>query len=219
MQRRKKEIVSRTPVLELIEMTSHVAIMETKLDGLISLLGQSQNIQNVIPKLRAPDKEVTSIQPNSDNVCEYDTPLKVLHDAPQDRISEPHADFTSLEALRIPEVETTDASSFFTHSVLTYERATALLSIFRNMSIYFPFVLLPTEYNIESLSEERPFLFLAMMATASSEDKPLQEILDRELRTMLSTKVILEGEKSIDLLQGLLVYLAWFAGFHTSHYF
>ena len=199
-------------------MTSHVAVMETKLDGLISLLGQSQNIQNVITTLPTPNKEDTSIQPNNDKVYGHDTSMKVIQDALQDRTSESHADFTSLEALNIPEVETADASNFFTHSILSYERATVLLSIFRSMSIYFPFVLIPAEASIESLSEDKPFLFLAMMTAASSEDKPLQELLDRELRTTLSTKVILEGEKSIDLLQGLLVYLAWFADFYIFYY-
>jgi hypothetical protein len=51
------------------------------------------------------------------------------------------------------------------------------------------------------------------MAAASSKEKKLQQSLEQELRSTLCSKVLLDGEKSLDLLQGLLVYLAWYAAF------
>lgn len=38
---------------------------------------------------------------------------------------------------------------------------------------------------------------------------PLRHQLDHELRKVLSEKLIVDGQKSLDFLQGLLVYLAW----------
>jgi len=38
---------------------------------------------------------------------------------------------------------------------------------------------------------------------------PLRHQLDHEFRKILSSKLIVEGRKSLDFLQGLLIYLAW----------
>ena len=185
--------------------------MENKLNGLISLLGQSHNLHSASTALSTQNKQSDSPQPNLDELYEDHMSTETSHDGSHDKSSALDVTFPSLEALDDLEMETTVAHNLFTRGILTFEKANVLLSIFRNMSIYFPFVLIPIDATVQSMSEERPFFFLAVMATASSEDKPLQKTLDLEFRTVLSTKVVLEGEKSIDLLQGLLIYLAWSA--------
>jgi hypothetical protein len=50
---------------------------------------------------------------------------------------------------------------------------------------------------------------LAILTTASREDPQLYCQMNHEFRRVLSSKIIMEGRKSLDFLQGLLVYIAW----------
>jgi hypothetical protein len=92
---------------------------------------------------------------------------------------------------------------------LSIGRAEELLRSFRCMSPYFPFVIVPPKATVQSLSRTSPFLLLAILASASTADLQLCYQLDLELKRVLSAKVIIEGQKSLDFLQGLLVYAAW----------
>lgn len=84
-----------------------------------------------------------------------------------------------------------------------------LLDIFRGMDCYFPFVIIPASWTLASMAEDRPFLLLAAVTSAASRYHYLQQALISELKEVLSRRVIVAGEKDLDLLQGLLVHLAW----------
>lgn len=84
-----------------------------------------------------------------------------------------------------------------------------LLDRFRGMVSYFPFVRLSDTWTAASMAEDRPFLLLAVVAAASSKYCHLQYALIRRFKESLSQRVIIAGEKDLDLLQGLLVHLAW----------
>jgi hypothetical protein len=92
---------------------------------------------------------------------------------------------------------------------VTLDEAESLLSSFRQKASYFPFVQLPAESTVPSLSRTSPFLLLAILTTASMRDPPLYHQMDHEFKRILSTKVIVEGRKSLDFIQGILVYVAW----------
>ncbi|KAJ5394293.1 uncharacterized protein N7487_011934, partial [Penicillium crustosum] len=85
-----------------------------------------------------------------------------------------------------------------------------LIDRFRGMAYYFPFVRLSDTWTAASMAEDRPFLLLAVVAAASSKYCHLQDALIRRFKESLSQRVIIAGEKDLDLLQGLLVHLAWF---------
>ncbi|KAI3232173.1 transcriptional regulator family: Fungal Specific TF [Penicillium roqueforti] len=85
-----------------------------------------------------------------------------------------------------------------------------LLDKFRGMASYFPFVQLSYAWTAASMAEDRPFLLLAAVAAASSQYCHLQDALIRQFKQTLSQRVIIAGEKDLDLLQGLLVHLAWY---------
>ncbi|PCH07273.1 Transcription factor [Penicillium occitanis (nom. inval.)] len=85
-----------------------------------------------------------------------------------------------------------------------------LLDRFRGMACYFPFVQLSKTWTAASMAEDRPFLLLAAVAAASSKCCHLQDALIRQFKECLSKRAVIAGEKDLDLLQGLLVHLAWF---------
>lgn len=88
-------------------------------------------------------------------------------------------------------------------------QAERLLLAFRKKAPFFPYVYIPPEATIPSLSRSSPFLLLAILTVASSPDSELHHQMDHEFRRVLSSKVIVEGQKSLDFLQGMLVYIAW----------
>jgi hypothetical protein len=83
-----------------------------------------------------------------------------------------------------------------------------LLETYRHMVEYFPFVTLPKDYSCQELIQHRPILMFAVLTVASYDSIILQQTLSREFRKVAMVK-ILNGEKSLDLLQGLVVFIAW----------
>lgn len=83
-----------------------------------------------------------------------------------------------------------------------------LLDTYQTMAEYFPFVSLPGNTPCFDLLQRRPVLMLAVLTVASYNSIPFQLKLSREFRKVLMAKVM-SGEKSLDLLQGLLVFIAW----------
>jgi hypothetical protein len=93
--------------------------------------------------------------------------------------------------------------------ILTTSTAISYLLKYRQMCAYSPFVVIPEGATIESLRQDQPFLLHAILAVASRENQGLQSMLERSLRERLLKTVMIEGEKSVDLLQAFIVYLAW----------
>ncbi|KAF2813174.1 uncharacterized protein BDZ99DRAFT_251042 [Mytilinidion resinicola] len=88
-------------------------------------------------------------------------------------------------------------------------QAEECLSFFRSRMLpYFPFINLTPDIAAWQLRHTRPFLFQAILVvTTFSTQKRLAQI--EELKRILFTSALLEVQSSIDLLLGLLTYLAW----------
>lgn len=89
--------------------------------------------------------------------------------------------------------------------------ATALLASFQeSMLPHFPVTSLPADADVPTLARERPFVLLAILAAASG-SKSLQghNLYDEEFRKVLGLKFVSGGERSLELLVGLLIYCAW----------
>ncbi|KAI1878478.1 uncharacterized protein JN550_000660 [Neoarthrinium moseri] len=73
-----------------------------------------------------------------------------------------------------------------------------------------PFAIIPPGMTSDELRRERPFLWKSSMLEACNEDGYRQMSLGRELLKTFSEALITKPTKSLDLLQGLLLYIAWF---------
>lgn len=92
---------------------------------------------------------------------------------------------------------------------LAIDQGERLFAIFRRKASFFPFVTLPEKATVKSLSRDLPFLLLAILTSSSIGDQPLHQQLDNEFKRVLSDQVIVGGKRSLELLQGILVYVAW----------
>lgn len=93
--------------------------------------------------------------------------------------------------------------------ILSFQEAEESVYRFRTKTSSVPFVFISSSTNLESLRLEKPFLLLAILTVEANHEARLQSQLERHLKETLSRKVIVNGEKSLEILQGLLVYLMW----------
>ncbi|KAJ5082899.1 hypothetical protein N7532_011942 [Penicillium argentinense] len=87
-----------------------------------------------------------------------------------------------------------------------------LLKIFTTSMVpLFPFVVIPPHMTADQLRQEKPFLFLAISMVACQSASRQREI-SKMVKDYIAEKIVIRNERSLDLLQGLLVHLAWYIG-------
>lgn len=65
----------------------------------------------------------------------------------------------------------------------------------------------------QTLQAERPWLYRIIMVVASAENRNHQVESGKQLAMDIAAAMIVKGEKSLDMLQCLLVYNIWFVSF------
>lgn len=83
------------------------------------------------------------------------------------------------------------------------------LNHFRTFKLqYFPFVHIPFEKSAGQLRKERPFLWLCVMAI-STKSTARQHEIGLKIRQIVAQEMVVQSDKSIDLLLGLLAFIGW----------
>ena len=95
--------------------------------------------------------------------------------------------------------------------LITTERAAELFLRYKNnMLRHLPAVVFPPSTSVMELRRSKPYLFLAIMAASSSESPALQRTLQQELLEMFAEKIVVVGEKNMELVQALQVAVIWY---------
>ncbi|KAH7121030.1 hypothetical protein B0J11DRAFT_55299 [Dendryphion nanum] len=84
----------------------------------------------------------------------------------------------------------------------------SLLDTYRAMVDFFPFIPVPHGAFFQDLLLQRPVLMFAIFTVASYDSASLRSTLSREFRNIVLVRTM-RGEKSLDLVQALLVFVAW----------
>lgn len=91
------------------------------------------------------------------------------------------------------------------------EDATGLLADYHDLwAVTFPFIVVPPDMTSEDLRDKRPFLWKAIMLTATFFDAARQTRLGSELLSDIARAAVVEGVKTLDLLQGMQLLIAWY---------
>lgn len=107
-------------------------------------------------------------------------------------------------------------SSIDSHG-LTVDIAEAdnLLAHFRqHQAALAPYVEIPKAITASQLREEKPLVFLAVMTAASQHDAQRQEAFCKASIDLLADLVLIQGQKNLALLQGMMLLLGYF---HTQN--
>ncbi|KAI1076968.1 hypothetical protein F5B20DRAFT_300279 [Whalleya microplaca] len=89
------------------------------------------------------------------------------------------------------------------------DSAGKLLESFRLMLPHCPCLLLPDDVDVRTMARRTPFVLLAILAITSCSTS-LQGQSLYEFRKVLGLKFVMGGERSLELLQGLLIYCSWY---------
>ena len=85
-----------------------------------------------------------------------------------------------------------------------------LLYQFREQSMtYFPFVAIPPSWTASDLEKEKPLLWRVIIMITYNQNTSLQALLGKTLIEELTARLLLRGDKNIELLQSLLLFTAW----------
>jgi hypothetical protein len=182
------------------------ARLEDKLDDLVSLL-QAQHSGK--PSTALPDiPRASSIVPFSTN-SQFDSML--MDTSPiSTRPAIPTPPFTAGSQTSTRTTSSPMFGSASSHSLeMVTPDAETVLREFRIKHLEsFPFVYLPECISAEEVQRRWPFLWQNIQALFNRSVEP-PGALSLQIRETLARRVVVEGERSTDLLAGLLTHVSW----------
>ncbi|GAB0132152.1 hypothetical protein EsDP_00000596 [Epichloe bromicola] len=102
-------------------------------------------------------------------------------------------------------------SDIIDRGIISEERAIELFQRYKeHMLRHLPAVVFPPSMPLMELRRSKPYLFLAVMAAASSETPGVQRVLQKELMELFAEKIVIVGEKNLELVQALQVAVIWY---------
>ncbi|KAH8799179.1 hypothetical protein F5884DRAFT_905622 [Xylogone sp. PMI_703] len=164
-----------------------------------------KRLDNIIALLSSPGVIFSAKGPNPQSPAQFSP-----HDL--SNISQPYSEVETEELL-----EVSSTPSDFDHfpdvvckSIISSEAAANYLESYRAHVFNFLFLVIGSQETLGSMKQYRLFLLLSVLTVSAKLNSKHQKSLESELRRTLSRKVIVNGEKSLDILQELLVYLCWY---------
>ncbi|RKL44181.1 hypothetical protein BFJ72_g3914 [Fusarium proliferatum] len=101
---------------------------------------------------------------------------------------------------------------------LSLPEAQSLLDNYRSKAVeHFPFVPISSDTTIASLRATKPFLFMCIVATMKFDNCNIQHQIGEEIRNQAHQRVLMQSESTLEILQGLLIYLSWYQYFFISY--
>ena len=186
-----------------------VARLEEKLDSLASLIRASpQTSAHVYDGNSAGSAQLAPLTPSSSSNA-----TSTIQDPPRVHTSQTRGRTLYRDGeLPCPKgLSELDQATLpnFDSSKIAPEDADEGLLIFRShMLSHYPIICIPGGVNAHGLRAQSPFLWLCIMAVTMKSSLK-QRALGLEIRRQIAYRIIIEGERNIDLLQGLLVYAGW----------
>ncbi|KAI1141952.1 hypothetical protein F5Y05DRAFT_369263 [Hypoxylon sp. FL0543] len=175
---------------------SRAARLEEKLTELVSCLQAKQGAEE-----RDRDETLGSIGEQAGFEPEADTPSVASLG--------PATATNSLGGITLPNAAKTAESEISFPDEPSTSEAEELVKKFREESIgFFPFLYIPPHVTSHQLREMYPFLWLNIVCTKLSSAKRRYALGD-QIRSMVIQKVVIDREKSLDLLLGLLTFVGW----------
>ncbi|KAE9376342.1 hypothetical protein N431DRAFT_289530, partial [Stipitochalara longipes BDJ] len=168
--------------------------LEAKVDGILSLL---QAVSET-PRLANGDSLAFRDNPASQD----STPSSFTRGSHINNVTPAPSDFLS---------NASDYLRSASYSMVgpSIEEAEQYLTEFRTQKlINFAFIYLSPNITIQQLRQERPFLFLTIMAV-SAKSGSQRLTLGKEIKNLLSRELLFNSEGNFDVLLGMLVFITW----------
>ncbi|OHE96889.1 hypothetical protein CORC01_07856 [Colletotrichum orchidophilum] len=188
-----------------------VTELEKRIDGLVTLFqtqqqsGEGQGLPATGP---SPSSEDPRLMP-----CTGLTIPGVTHPVSTDASPSINSAASVQDCQSMPTPEAAFASGSYhllPGFLITAEKAEEYLSIYRTRLVpNFPFVPIEPEITARDLHNQKRFLFWCIMQAVVPQTASVQKAVDDWVRKHAAMHIIVNKEKKIELLQGLIVYIAW----------
>lgn len=214
--------------------TSNTAALEQKIESLVSLLSSSQGVSiRTSSHLTPPESQgLSEPSPPDERQHEHEEGFPESFPSPDRRWADlqPKAgscqswlssgivcarDFVGGHELFPPilnesGVQISPPNRQGTHSVPPMEDANTLLAIFKErFQPRFPFLAIPNDMSADLLRSQKPWTYKAVMMVAFQEDRFRQIEISKQFMMEVAAAMLIRGEKSLDMLQGMILYNAW----------
>ncbi|KAM0428279.1 hypothetical protein ACHAPT_007180 [Fusarium lateritium] len=179
------------------KVTGRVEALESKIDGLMAQISHLTG-QNGPETSTASTSTISSCEGAGD--CSADELVDTQDGIPYGQ-PQPHPQ---------PQLGTV------LNEMLGTNEADSLINDFNSIWVpRFPFVVVDPEQSAVDIHTNSPFLCLCILGVTVDYLHPLRKRIYNEIMDQVTSKIIREAERSLDLLQGLLVYAAWYR--HPLH--
>ncbi|KAK2806465.1 hypothetical protein FQN50_005883 [Emmonsiellopsis sp. PD_5] len=177
---------------------------DLRIEALESKIQQLMSTGSGSPDPQTQTWPTSQLQPpNSES-----TPSSDISEA--SHAAQPTAAYPPYGGILAPNSLEIEGGDIISSGLLSLQTADVLLERFKStMTPYFPFVVVAPHISAERLRHEKPVLFLSIMTAASYDNMPLQRKLGRLAAETVSSRMLIAGEVTFDLLQGLMVQVAW----------
>ncbi|OOQ86316.1 C6 zinc finger domain protein [Penicillium brasilianum] len=107
----------------------------------------------------------------------------------------------------LPDTNTPPPEDVVDRGIISLEDAEELVAFFLHQpASFFPLVVLPSSTTAAQLRQTKPILFLSVISAAAiSIDAGLAGVLNREIVRLYAERFFVQGEKSLELVQALLI--------------
>ena len=126
---------------------------------------------------------------------------------------QPRQPSVSVQSLLLPRSPTIhlERVDIVTGLSVTFAQADSALDVYRTVySPQFPFVPVHPHISAAELYEKQPFLFRMIMQAVIPQPPQTQDAVKQWFREYIAQHVVVRAERDIELLQGILLFLAWY---------
>ncbi|RMZ05315.1 hypothetical protein D0862_05013 [Hortaea werneckii] len=206
MKKRKQRKRTDTRVAELErEMRNMRQMLKDKQDGASSPSGKASTVSVQRQQGLAQDDTFSASRRHG---LHFGEPSNPVAPATQPAVQ------TSQGALpaRLAAVTERTDSDIVDRGILSMATARQLFETYRkDLFPHYPFIPIPESTVAEEMRETQPTLFLAIVAAAAAkEHSDLSALLDKEVLQQYATKVVVQSEKSLELVQALHISAIWY---------
>ncbi|KAL3291754.1 cercosporin resistance protein [Colletotrichum asianum] len=191
--------------------SSRVTELEKKIDGLVNLFQNQQQAKQHGAQALTPATSSSTYEENQLRgllpcaglpMPQTDTEASSNAVTPDPHCSTQHT----------PDVGPSNTLHLVPGLSLTMDQAEEYLNIYRTRMVpHFPFIPIHVNVKARELHSQKRFLFWCIMQALIPQEAPVQKAVDDWIRHHAAVHIIVNRERKLELLQGLLIYIACYA--------
>lgn len=177
--------------------------------GMVTAKGAGDAMPSVEPRAIRPE---VPAEMRVDNIIGTAMAEALLQQQQAGGAQQRRADGSPLWPQRLPDRPPEKTPDVVDRGLLSMATARQLFETFKHdLFPHYPTMTIPDNVTADQMRKEKPVLFLALIAAAAGkENSDLSAVLDKEILEAYATRSLMHSEKSLELVQSLLISAVWY---------